>query len=137
MHSIEEVLVEIEHLKEDVKESILDFKEHIKIEDGQFLKIEKQHLDLIGVIGRLTTAIETYGGQTTLSIKYLKIIGVGLFIGIGFALTFMFYRQNDLIMHNEALERKLQHEIDKDHYYDSNRKVIYQMIEEYKLKIKG
>lgn len=138
MHGIEAVLLEIEHLKKDVKESIQDFKDHTEDEKTQFLKLEKQHLDLIGIIGRLTTTIEVGITSSTTNFKWFKTIGGLLFTGTAIALAFLFFRQIEIITNYEALKKECQHEVDKDAYYDKNRKTIFEMIERYKLKrIKG
>ena len=145
MHSIEEILIEIEHLKGDVKESIQDFKDHTVKEEQQFLKLEKQHLDLIGIIGRLTTAIEVYSEKSAINIKWLRNACMVLFTGVGIALGYIFLKQTtleteikahkkELLIRLDKIEKGLAHEIDKDVYYDKNRDVIYQMIEKYKLK---
>jgi len=65
--------------------------------------------------------------------KWLKIIGSTLFVGVGLSLSYLFFEIKSLENIIKKDEEIARHEIQKDVYYDKNRATIFEMIEKYKL----
>jgi len=148
MHKIEEVIVEINHLKEKIEEQSKAFEKHTDEEKLQFRTLSSQHNDLIKHIGDLTVSIEVYVKETSVSMTWFKRIGGLFFTGLGMASAYLFFELRAIELKNtlhdkqvnariEKIEKRVQHIVDKDVYYDSNRDTIYEMIEGYKAKRKA
>jgi len=141
---MEQVVTELIRLKDRFDAQAQNFLIHIDEEKEQFKELKGQHADLMKILSDLTKSISVNSATNTLSLTWFKRVGYSLISATTIALGYLFFQIESVKMQEgilekkltgriELLEKSLQHEIDKDVYYDKNRATIYQMIEAHKL----